>query len=1553
MTRHRTGWGDGTTLGLLAFAWAMTARLPAGAQVGPPVTPGFPNVAQTAGAVLSGLNAPQQGRTAIIAYHNGVLFTVPEVPSSQPGADFQVRTWDITNPRAPVERQQWGVTPMPINAHGYFHSGEYLILGANWPPGGEWSFRSSATPRTVTRGAFPGLTCAGARGCLFGPWYINDTYWSYGEISGDAEIYRDWQLQSRWDHLGLTGVVGHPFLLGDLLIFASDQSRTGVATYDVSDPTHPVLLDVLSTGGPGGYFPEIWGGGDGRLYIVFPYNSDGNGFRVVDATDPSDLRFVTDRPLPGAASMYIQFQDEFAFMGGHKVDMRTFQSVLHLDGANVARPNQPGQVGIDTSQFLLPLGNLLVTGGVGEDEGMAVWAHQAAPDTRGPSVAFHIPHSGRTGYPLRAPISLLIHETLESFTIVNGQTFIVRPLGGAALPGRITFSFDDVLTFQPDAALLPNTTYEVVLPAGGIKDAAGNGIIGYSFTFSTGASVSGNAPPVISAFTASAYPVAPGTPLTLTASATDPNNDALEFRFDLGDGTPKTAWGTARTLAASYAARGHYRATVQARDTAGAVASETVSVTVTAAPAAPRPSAGGQILCDAAARRVWAVNPDADTLVSVDADTRAKLLEVAVCDDPRAVVRAAGGQLWIACHDDDRLRVLDASGAPIASLATGYGSAPAGLAASPDGATVYVALAGAGALARFSAATRLETGRLALGPTPRAVAVSADGARVLVTRFLSPRDRAEVWDVNAASLTLTRTLALPKFGGDANRDSTASGRGVLNYLAAIAIAPDGASAWVVGNKPNVERGLLFAADLDQDNTVRNVIAQIDLTTNTLRRAIDIDNSDSASALAFSPLGDYVLVALQGNNEVVVLDALAVAASTGLGGFVTRLGAGRAPQGLCVDATSGRAFVNDFLDRAVSVLDTDGLFRRGELSVAAQQVSTVASEPLAAAALTGKRIFYDAGDRRMSAEGYLSCATCHVDGGHDGRVWDFSGRGEGLRNTTTLHGRAGTAHGNVHWSANFDEIQDFENDMRQAFGGTGFLTDADFAARAAPLGSPKAGRSTDLDALAAYVASLDAASVPRSPQRNADGSMTAAAQAGAAVFAAQGCATCHAGTRATDSSVGAATLHDVGTLRSTSGRRLGAPLTGIDTPTLLGVWDTAPYFHDGSAATLDDVFRVAGGTVVAAESGSTSGNAGPVTQWVENNNDDAVRGRAYVAISGTDGRLTLRNVHGGAGGVGAVEVRYSSGYGVFNLTARVNGTAYATSLPLLGNDPGWRHVNWGTVRFENVSFAAGATNTIELSSTSSFPNISLDEIVVSTAAELAAAQPHRLVLGLASTDRANLLAYLRQLDGRAAAGPGATPTATPPPTVPPTATRTPSATPPAVTPGVVAGTVRHAGDGAGVAGIDVTLSGAAQATTQTIATGAFAFANVAPGAWILRGARQGGTAGAVDAGDASVALRLAVGLQTAGGAQALACDVSGDGTISAYDAAKLLQRLAGAIPRFPVAVVCGSDWLVVPAAGGAPPIIGSGACTPAALAVSPPISAADFTAAAFGDCALDR
>lgn len=1319
---------------------------------------GFPNVPQTPGTLLSGLNAPNQGRTAIIAYHNGLLFTIPEAPGSLDGSDLQVRSWDISDPTDPEVVSLYGVTPQPVNAHGYMKSGDYLIIGSNWPPEAPWSFRAT-TPGAFERTTFPGLVQGlGVRGMLFFPWFVGDTYWSYGEVSGNAFIQRNTVELSNWDHLGQTGVIGHPFLIGNLLIFASDQSRTGVATYDVSDPSNPVLLDVLTTGGPGGYWPEVWGG-DGKLYVVFPYRTAGNGIRVVDVTDPTDLEFITDKPLPGDEAMYMQFQDEYAFVGDHKVDMRNFESVLFLDSANAARPNDGG-VGVSTSQFALPIGNLLVTGGVSENQGMAIWAHQAEPDTRGPSVGFHIPRAGQANYPLEAPVSVLIHETLETPTMVNGSTFIVRPLGGSPIAGTLVYSFDDIITFTPDAPLSADTTYEVLLPADGIRDAVGNGMVEYSFTFSTGSSVGGNLPPEVQTFVASAYPVAPAATLTLSATATDPDGDAVEYRFDFGDGSPKTAWSSTPSTQHAYAGRGHYQATVQVRDTLGSLSSEALTITVLEPPVGPRPNASTSLLCDTPGRRVWTVHPDNDTLAVLDADTLAVVFEVPTCRDPRALGLTQGGEVWVTCHDDDRLGIYAASnGASIAEIAVDYGAAPTGLVVSPDGSTVYVSLQGRGDVRRYNVASRQETGRLSLGDldegsTPRAMALSGNGSRLLVGRFLTLADDAEVWEIDTVSWSVQPSRHIPKAGNEDNRDTTASGKGIANYLSSLLFTPDSSSAWVTATKPNTERGLFFGGeDLDSDNSVRNQVIDLDLATGQ-PYAIDLDNSESASALGYSPLGDYLFVTLQGNDEVVVLDALAIDESTGLGSFVTRLGTGAAPQGVCTDADSGRTFVKNFTGRSVTALGTGDLFVTGNKAVGGTEVATVGSEILDPQVLLGKQIFYRGGDPRMSAEGYLSCATCHLDGGQDGRVWDFTGRGEGFRNTTSLRSRAGMGQGNVHWSANFDEIQDFENDIRGPFGGGGFLDDADFAATSDPLGPPKSGLSPDLDALAAYVASLDRQTLPGSPFRQADGSMTAQGADGEMVFQNLGCADCHQGAEFTDSTLGIETLHDVGTLRTTSGNRLGQALDGIDTPTLRGVWSTAPYLHDGSASILEEVFQVAGGEVIQAETGSVAGGSQVVTQYVDLNYDDNVHQRALVAFGGEGSSWTLSGVDGGSGGVGALELRYS-GHGT-NVDIIVNGVLQAVFLPNTGNDPAWRHTNWGRFRLEGVSWDPAVSNTIQVVAHGGWPNLSFDDVAISTADDLAQATPHQVVQSASSSDQEALLAFLRQLDGQDGGGNGEPP-----------------------------------------------------------------------------------------------------------------------------------------------------------------------------------------------------
>jgi cytochrome c peroxidase len=221
---------------------------------------------------------------------------------------------------------------------------------------------------------------------------------------------------------------------------------------------------------------------------------------------------------------------------------------------------------------------------------------------------------------------------------------------------------------------------------------------------------------------------------------------------------------------------------------------------------------------------------------------------------------------------------------------------------------------------------------------------------------------------------------------------------------------------------------------------------------------------------------------------------------------------------------------------------------------------VTSEVLAPDVLVGKQLFHDAADDRLARDNYMSCASCHNEAGHDGRVWDFSSLGEGLRNTIDLTGK-GIGHGRIHWTGNFDEVQDFEGQIRLLAGGTGLINDSDFDLGDDPLASSRAGLSVDLDALASYLTSLDGH--PPSPLH--DGSLSSPALAGESVYQRENCASCHSGDKRTDSESGV--VHDIGTISINTGFASSGPVYGIDTPTLDFLWATAPYLHDGSALSI--------------------------------------------------------------------------------------------------------------------------------------------------------------------------------------------------------------------------------------------------------------------------------------------------------------------------------------------------------------------------------------------------
>ena len=219
--------------------------------------------------------------------------------------------------------------------------------------------------------------------------------------------------------------------------------------------------------------------------------------------------------------------------------------------------------------------------------------------------------------------------------------------------------------------------------------------------------------------------------------------------------------------------------------------------------------------------------------------------------------------------------------------------------------------------------------------------------------------------LRADTLAIERTVVLSHSD---KADTSTQGAGIPNYLAAAVISPDGQSAWVPGKQDNVKRGMLRnGQNLDFQNTVRAISSRLDLTslTEDPARRIDHDNASLASAAVFHPSGVYLFVALETSRQVAVINAIG-------GAELLRLDVGRAPQGLAVSADGHTLYVQNFMDRSVSIVDLQPLTRLGEVRASVTgTASSVGTERLAAQVLAGKQLFYDARDPRLARDSYMS------------------------------------------------------------------------------------------------------------------------------------------------------------------------------------------------------------------------------------------------------------------------------------------------------------------------------------------------------------------------------------------------------------------------------------------------------------------------------------------------------------------------------------------------------------------------------------------------------
>jgi len=1109
-----------------------------------------------------------QGEGAM-AMHHGFLFVAWAPDSGKTGGGFDF--YNMSNPRTPV--RTFRRTEADIREpHGFGFSDSYTqgnlaVLQAQL--GIQiWNFTNHSAPARLSYLTLTGISRDDD--------YNDGVWWAFWQApyiyvggSGNGIYVVDATnptAPSVVTRVSTPTRVGPVFAIGNLLVATNNDSGgnqdnqqvTGrILTYDISNPRSPQLVTGGSLVTPRSYSSMVNGN------RVFQAGADDDRpelleYRINANNTVTEVRRTSLRGKGG----YLSVQDNFVHMGASE----WYQKINISTGAKPCEVQEsPTSADWD---FATALGNIVIAGN-DHGEGSPVIVHQTAPDTTGPSVNMVNPRDGTTDQALTTRVGITLTDAIEVGSI-NSSNFIVRRVGTTTpLAGKYSTMFG-IVNFSPNSALEPGRQYEVIVTAGAgaMKDYAGNTVSSeFRSVFTTGGVPQDDAPTCTLA--ASRPGATPGNAVAFSPAST--TGTGLSYLWSFGDG----ATATTRDASHAYAAIGHYPVSLRvsnARGNATCNARQTIHTPLTATP--PRNSS--TVVFDQPRNSVWVVNSDTDTVTKINnaVNPPAKTGEFAVGDNPQSVARAPDGRIWVTNKDSGTISILNGdTGAVAATVQTGRGSRPHGLAFSPDNNAAYVTLEGLNTLRKLNPTTGATISNVNVGPWPRGIAISGDSSRVFVTRFVSPatmggNDTGEVREVNASAMTVTRTVTLRN---DPGPDTESSGRGVPNYIGSATISPDGRRLWVPSKKDNTSRGLQRdGQDLTFESTVRTVVSQIDLSTNAevTGARLDLNDRDLANVVAFSPLGDYAFISTQGTNTIEVFDTLADSVVGGSGGQANNR---RGPRGLAV-ASGNRLYMQNFISRTVSVWDItpvlNGTNNNPSLDTT---IISVNSETLPDNVLDGKRIFYNAADLRMSRDGYISCASCHNDGGQDGRVFDFTDRGEGFRNTADLNGKAGMGQGRVHWTGNFNEIQDFCNDIKGPFSGTGFGTGCN-----APLGAANAGAVSGLDNLAAFVASLN--KVGPSPFRNQDGTMTADAVAGQQLFQQLQCNTCHVpATSFTDSVVGSDVRNDVGTAKPTSGCRLGkdsvlreCPVAKFDTPTLIGVWNTAPYLHDGSAPTLLDV-----------------------------------------------------------------------------------------------------------------------------------------------------------------------------------------------------------------------------------------------------------------------------------------------------------------------------------------------------------------------------------------------
>ena len=461
---------------------------------------------------------------------------------------------------------------------------------------------------------------------------------------------------------------------------------------------------------------------------------------------------------------------------------------------------------------------------------------------------------------------------------------------------------------------------------------------------------------------------------------------------------------------------------------------------------------------------------------------------------------------------------------------------------SPDGKTLYVCNRFTNDVSVVDTSSGSTLGRIPVLREPAAAALTPDGSTLVVANHL-PAGRSDQDHVGAVVSLL-----------DPEKKKTLATIGLPNGstdLQGLCLSPDGAYAYVTHI---LGRHQLPTAQLERGWMNTNALSIIDLKSRKWLNTVLLDDVDLGAAnpwdIRCTADGRYLVISLAGTHELCLIDREGLHARLGraaaqeqitpvtkraddvpndfsfLVPFKQRVKLqGQGPRGLAV--VGGKVFIAEYFTDSIGVIDLEN-GHPGRARSVPLQASASLSE-----VRHGEMLFHDA---RICFQQWQSCASCHPGGGRvDVLNWDLLNDGIGNpKNTKSLL----LAH-RTPPSMSLGVRATAEVAVRS---GLRFIL---FAVRP----------QSDAVAIDRYLESL----TPIPSPHLIDGQPGPAALRGQQIFHDAGCSSCHSGPLYTNRR-----LYDMGT-------GLGADRAEpFDTPTLIEVWRTAPYLHDGRAATIRDV-----------------------------------------------------------------------------------------------------------------------------------------------------------------------------------------------------------------------------------------------------------------------------------------------------------------------------------------------------------------------------------------------